>query len=153
MKQEKCVVKYLNIDSHNRPIFKDNKGNYYGSTEKLFPYETTEKTVLETVNASDLTFFGRKFDCEPMGTIVANIEITSEEESKFKFGQLVESHDHCIRGLVVFDENGDEHVAHYRKDEVELIKIDHHCADWKIVSEITHEYTRNPNWPGPATYS
>ena len=60
-------VKYVNIDDWNRPIFKDKLGNYFGATDILFPYQESEGEVLKKVTEKDLTFFGRKFNCEPMG--------------------------------------------------------------------------------------
>ena len=65
---DKVKVKFVNIDSWNRPIFKATQGNYYGSTSILVPYGESEKEVLKRVLAEDLTYFGRRFDCEPMGT-------------------------------------------------------------------------------------
>ena len=64
------TLKFVNIDSNNRPIFKDDLKNYYGSTYKLFPYETSGKEVLKTVTIDDITYFGNHFDCEPMGTSI-----------------------------------------------------------------------------------
>ena len=49
MENNTCKVKYVNIDDFNRPVFKDNNGNYYGSTDKLFPYWESEKSVIEKV--------------------------------------------------------------------------------------------------------
>jgi hypothetical protein len=70
-----CMVKFVNIDSFNRPVFRDAEGNYYGCTEELFPYETSEQEVLDRIDENDLVFFGRKFCCEPMGTTVTNLKI------------------------------------------------------------------------------
>ena len=72
----KKQVQYVNIDDFNRPVFKQvNAKLYYGSTEKLFPYEESEKSVLEKVKASDLCYFGERFNCEPMGSLAGDIEI------------------------------------------------------------------------------
>ena len=65
-------VKFVGIDSWNRPVFKDDLGNYYGSVDKLFDYLDTEETVLSSITEKDLTFFGRSFDCEPMGNAVTD---------------------------------------------------------------------------------
>ena len=65
-------VIFINIDSMNRPVFKDAKKNYYGCLDTLFSYGTSEAEVLEKVSASDLVYFGSSFDCEPMGTTPAN---------------------------------------------------------------------------------
>ena len=40
-----------------------------GSLNILFPYEESEEEVLKKVNSSDLEYFGRSFNCEPMGGI------------------------------------------------------------------------------------
>ncbi len=61
-------VVYVNIDDWNRPVFKALDGNqYYGATDILFPYEESEASVLKKVTTADLTFFGGKFNCEPLG--------------------------------------------------------------------------------------
>ncbi len=62
-------VQFVNIDSWNRPIFKDLLSKtYYGSCDILFPYGEIESEVLEKVSVKDLVYFGTHFDCEPMGT-------------------------------------------------------------------------------------
>ena len=54
-------VRFVNIDDWNRPVFKQIDAKlYYGSTEKLFPYEESEESVLKTVSEMDLTYFGEK---------------------------------------------------------------------------------------------
>ena len=61
-------VKFYGIDSWNRPIFKQiDKKSYYGSFNKLFTRETEEE-ILKEIKASDLTWFGTTFDCEPYGS-------------------------------------------------------------------------------------
>lgn len=61
-------VSYVGIDGWNRPVFKDDKGNFYGNTDKLFSigHELTDAEKKDALQG--LTFFGRKFGCEPMGT-------------------------------------------------------------------------------------
>jgi len=56
-------VEYLGEDYFCRPIFVDQYKNYYGSTETLSP--ASPEMVMD-----ELTFFGRSFGCEPMGTPV-----------------------------------------------------------------------------------
>jgi hypothetical protein len=75
--QEKELVKFVNIDGWNRPIFRSIKfkRNFYGCTDKLFPFETGEAEVLEKITEADLCFFGNRFNCEPMGTPANNLEI------------------------------------------------------------------------------
>ena len=65
-------VEYLNIDSWNRPVFREikkgrGKKAHYGCLGKLFPYGESEKEVLKQVTAEDLCYFGNHFDCEPHG--------------------------------------------------------------------------------------
>lgn len=65
-------VKFHGIDGFNRAVFKevreDKKHFYYGRTFGLFSYHATEQEVLESVKDEELTYFGRSFGCEPMGT-------------------------------------------------------------------------------------
>ena len=68
-------VSFVGVDSWHRPIFKDDFGNYYGSTEKLVNYNDTKDNILSYISEEDLTYFGRSFDCEPMGDPVNNIKI------------------------------------------------------------------------------
>lgn len=69
-------VKYVGIDSFNRPIFKSlEKKAFYGSTNKLFSYGATEQEVLEKVDENDLCYFGNSFGCEPWGTPAENLSI------------------------------------------------------------------------------
>ena len=70
-------IHFIGIDDWNRPVFTDEKKvNYYGSTDILFEYGNTEETVLKKIRVEHLTYFGRKFNCEPMGyDIVNEIEI------------------------------------------------------------------------------
>lgn len=66
---ESISVKYVRIDSWNRPVFKEINGeNYYGSLDILFSYNGSKDNVMQKVGAEDLTYFGKQFDCEPMGT-------------------------------------------------------------------------------------
>jgi hypothetical protein len=70
-------IKYVGIDSWNRPVFKslDKKRHFYGDTHTLFAYGAEEDEVLEKINLYDLCYFGSRFDCEPYGTRVDNLEI------------------------------------------------------------------------------
>lgn len=47
-------VEYVGIDSFNRPIFKSEMGNFYGSCDKLFHYSASEEEVLMNVTVQDL---------------------------------------------------------------------------------------------------
>ena len=71
----KEYIKFVGIDSFNRPIFRGYGRNHFGSTDILFSYDATEKEVLEKVTEKNLTYFGSKFDCEPMGDDAGNIKI------------------------------------------------------------------------------
>lgn len=61
-------IKYWTIDDWNRPVFRAENGNLYGSTEKIFDCGTEEEEVLKTVTEADITYFGRDIDDDPMGT-------------------------------------------------------------------------------------
>jgi hypothetical protein len=64
-------VRFAGIDSWNRPVFKDDRGNYYGSVEILFDYYATAEQVqekLEKIVDLDLLYFGKSFGCEPWGS-------------------------------------------------------------------------------------
>ena len=66
---ETIDVQYENIDSWNRPIFREVGGSRrYGCGHILFPYQESESEVLKKVESKDLDYFGRHFDCEPEGT-------------------------------------------------------------------------------------
>lgn len=76
------TVKFHGIDNWNRPIFKDIKSRrYYGSTEKLFSYDATAKQIIAKVSASDLTYFGSYFNCEPMGTKLGGVIVIKEVDT------------------------------------------------------------------------
>jgi len=70
-------VKFAGIDGWNRPIFRsvDFPRNFFGSTDVLFALDAPAYEVLAKVSERDLTFFGNKFGCEPMGTPAKGIEI------------------------------------------------------------------------------
>ena len=70
-------IKFVGIDSWNRPIYKKiDEKIYFGSTETLFGYdEELEAQEYIKNNVNELTYFGRSFDCEPMGTHPSNFKI------------------------------------------------------------------------------
>ena len=71
----KTKVKFHGIDHFNRPVFKDiNSKQFFGDTNNLFYRYATEAEVLSKIKSENLTYFGRKFGCEPMGTS-CNVEI------------------------------------------------------------------------------
>jgi hypothetical protein len=80
------AIKFAGIDSWHRPIFVDENKNYYGCTDKLFDRDDTEEVVLDRVVIDDITFFGRKFGCEPMGTHPGDIRIV--KSGALAVGQL-----------------------------------------------------------------
>jgi len=71
-------VKFAGIDGFNRPVFRslDFPRNFFGSTDVLFRCDAPAYEVLAKVSERDLTFFGNKFGCEPMGIPAKGIEIT-----------------------------------------------------------------------------
>lgn len=64
----KVSIVFCGIDDWNRPIFRDDRGRFYGCTDKLFDYRATEEEVLTQIEESDVSFFGYSFGCEPMGS-------------------------------------------------------------------------------------
>ena len=61
-------LKFYGIDNFNRPIFKNiEKKQFYGSTYKLFNHNANVTEVLKMVDEKDLTYFGERFNCEPLG--------------------------------------------------------------------------------------
>jgi hypothetical protein len=65
---DKIYVKFEGIDNFNCPIFYDGKNrHYYGASDELFCHDATEAEVKCKIKASDLSFFGYKFNCEPYG--------------------------------------------------------------------------------------
>ncbi len=75
MKNEK--ITFVGIDSWNRPIFRsiDFPRNFFGATDILFSFEADEAEVLSKISVKDLTYFGNKFGCEPMGTAASGLVI------------------------------------------------------------------------------
>jgi hypothetical protein len=78
MQNVKTRVRFKGVDSWNRPVFIDDDKNFYGSTDILFSYGASESEVLDKVTNSDLTYFGRSFGCEPLGS-PCNVEIVRKE--------------------------------------------------------------------------
>jgi hypothetical protein len=76
-------VVFHGIDRFNRPVFKslDHPNQFFGSVEVLFAGDASEADVLAKIDANHLTFFGRSFDCEPMGT-PASVLIVSAAEGR-----------------------------------------------------------------------
>jgi hypothetical protein len=64
------LLQFRGIDRFNRPIFEDGEGGYYGSVDKLFSTDAPKGHVLDVVVPEDITYFGKSFGCEPMGTPV-----------------------------------------------------------------------------------
>ena len=80
MKNEK--VKFVGIDNFNRPIFRsiDFPRNFFGATDILFSFEADEAEVLSKISVKDLTYFGNKFNCEPMGMSVTGLIIVKTHD-------------------------------------------------------------------------
>ncbi len=72
-------LKFVGIDDWNRPVFKDvDKKLYFGMTDHLFDYDTSEQAVYDYFSDDDIgrhiEFFGSEFDCEPHGGRASNWE-------------------------------------------------------------------------------
>lgn len=82
----KHQIKYVGIDSWNRPVFKllnNSKDYYYGSVNTLFGLDATEEQVRKKVDISEIVYFGTTFDCEPEGTSISNTEIKWKKEAVY----------------------------------------------------------------------
>lgn len=69
-------IKFVGIDSWNRPIYKDvNSRTYFGATNALFGYDE-EDLAQQYINEhiEELTYFGQHFDCEPMGISITDFK-------------------------------------------------------------------------------
>ena len=67
-RKQPTEIKFWTIDDWNRPVFKAENGNLYGSCDKLFDFDAGEGEVLKTVTEADITYFGRDINEDPMGT-------------------------------------------------------------------------------------
>jgi len=72
-------VTFRTIDDWNRPVFEDERGNFFGSLDKLFKWGATEEEVLESVKAEDLVYFSRNLDDDPNGGVVQGLEIVYDQ--------------------------------------------------------------------------
>jgi len=70
--KESIKVRFSGIDDWNRPVFYSEKLNaFFGSTDILFDYDATIGEVLSKICINDLSYFGREFNCEPMGNKIS----------------------------------------------------------------------------------
>jgi hypothetical protein len=61
-------LQFVGIDDFNRPCFYSKElKKYFGSTNKLFEHGADKATVLSKITDIDICYFGRSFNCEPMG--------------------------------------------------------------------------------------
>lgn len=71
MSGARIPVVFEGIDNFNRPVFKEKStGRRFGSTSMLFSYDAKPQYVRRCVccgEATMLTYFGTKFNCEPTG--------------------------------------------------------------------------------------
>ena len=72
---KELVLVFVGIDDWDRPVFVNESGQYYGSVEKLFDYDTSSGVVLDyysghsqTVVHTEIVYFGSHFGCEPYGS-------------------------------------------------------------------------------------
>jgi len=67
-KQKKVFLRFHGIDYFNRPVFKEiNKNSFYGSVDKIYPWNNDGVSLISDVKSEDLVYFGNSFGCEPMG--------------------------------------------------------------------------------------
>lgn len=53
-------LQFISIDDWNRPVFKDEKGRYFGDTENLFKYGPAKKKFMISIrikNYMNIYFF------------------------------------------------------------------------------------------------
>ena len=87
----KVYLMYVGIDGWSRPVFKDiERREYYGSTDQLFAYGSTEMDVKKKLcveglrDEFHLCYFGNHFGCEPMGSTAKDLHILWDYESVMK---------------------------------------------------------------------
>ena len=87
-------IVYVGPDRFDRPIFKsiDQPRNFFGSTGILVDGRDTEEDVLKLVTVKHISYFGNRFDCEPMGTPADDIEIITRKTAK-KLGKKFRIYD------------------------------------------------------------
>jgi hypothetical protein len=68
-KMKHIEVEFEGIDDWHRPVFRDLNNNRYGSCDYLYSYNELDKMWKE-LTGDHLVYFGSKFNCEPMGTII-----------------------------------------------------------------------------------
>ncbi len=86
VKEKTIIIKFVGIDSWNRPVYKDvNTTIYYGSVHTLFPNKNiapnnTPAEINEYFkkNIEELEYFGVQFDCEPNGGMPAHYKLVIE---------------------------------------------------------------------------
>jgi len=81
-------IKFRGIDDWNRPVYKVVGNKYkslcFGSTNTLFKYEDSSKTINEYFkdHMDELEYFGDRFNCEPHGGMpFKGLELKIVEES------------------------------------------------------------------------
>jgi len=72
-------IKFEGIDDWNRPVFKSLNSNVrYGSTNKLFNWNTPAKEIIDyfkTTTVDGLEYFGHRFGCEPNGGMPKDVTL------------------------------------------------------------------------------
>jgi len=67
-KPKEVFLRFHGIDYFNRPVFKEiDKNSFYGSVDKIYPWNDDGISLISDVKSEDLTYFGNIFGCEPMG--------------------------------------------------------------------------------------
>ena len=75
-------IKFHGIDYWSRPVFKSEGGQFLGSTSTLFPNSkiapnNTAKEISDyfKIHIDEIEYFGKTFDCEPMGGLNPLIDL------------------------------------------------------------------------------
>lgn len=65
---KEIFLEFTGIDYFNRPVFKQvDQNNFYGSINKVYPWNDNGDSKISDIKSEDLVYFGKKFECEPMG--------------------------------------------------------------------------------------
>lgn len=103
-------IQFYGIDGFNRPVFRslDKPRTFYGDVHNLFSYDAIEAEVLAKVTTDDLCYFGSRFDCEPYGTPVSNLQIiTKSSDATLLAAKLANAGADRAKVIAIVDGYGD----------------------------------------------
>lgn len=130
-------VQFHGIDGFNRPVFKslDKQKHFYGDVHNLFGYDATEVEVLAKVTVDDLCYFGSRFDCEPYGTPVTDLQIVAKaSDVDLMTAKLINAGADRAKVIAIVDGYGD------------AVDWSHHSLD-SIIAEVWQSDTNSGDDP------